>query len=171
MKRTTPAALVLLAALTTATASADPVGILAVPPTPQQAGTIATNLASPWGLAFLPDGSALVSERNTAQIKRIANGSVTTVGTVPGVVPGGEGGLLGIAVAPTFATDRLVYAYFTAANDNRVVRMRFDTGLGTPEVIVSGIAKNTIHNGGRLAFGPDGFLYATTGDASQRGLA
>jgi glucose/arabinose dehydrogenase len=150
-----------------ATPAAEPVGILAVPPTPQIAGTVATNLASPWGLAFLPDGSALVSERNTAQIKRIAGGAVTTIGTVPGVVPGGEGGLHGLAVATTFATDRLVYAYFTASGDNRVVRMRFDTGLGQPEVIVSGIPKSSIHNGGRLAFGPDGMLYIATGDAGQ----
>jgi len=164
---TTFAAVLLAALLTGAGRPADPVGIQAVPPTPTVAGTVATNLASPWGLAFLPDGTALVSERNTAQIRRISGGTVTTVGTVPGVVPGGEGGLLGIAVAPTFGTDRLVYAYFTAANDNRVVRMRFDTGLGTPEVIISGIPKATIHNGGRLAFGPDGMLYVSTGDAGM----
>jgi glucose/arabinose dehydrogenase len=159
--------IVLLTALTGTGAAAEPAGVLAVPPTPTVAGTVATGLASPWGAAFLPDGSALVSERNTGQIKRIANGAVTTVGTVPGVVPGGEGGLHGLAVASTFATDRLVYAYFTAANDNRVVRMSFNTGLGQPEVIVSGIPKATIHNGGRLAFGPDGMLYIATGDAGQ----
>jgi glucose/arabinose dehydrogenase len=149
------------------TAPAEPPSVLAVPPTPQAAGAVATGLASPWGLAFLPDGSALVSERNSGQLKRIANGTVTSVGTVPGVVAGGEGGLLGIAVAPTFATDRFVYAYFTAASDNRVVRMPFTTTLGQPEVIVSGIAKAQIHNGGRLAFGPDGLLYISTGDAGQ----
>jgi glucose/arabinose dehydrogenase len=161
----------MLAALTTtagaAVGTADPVGILAVPPTPQVAGTMTTGLASPWGLAFLPDGSALVSERNSAQIKRIANGTTTTVGTVPGVVPGGEGGLHGLAVSPTFNTDRFVYAYFTASGDNRVARMTFNNGLGQPQVIVSGIPKATIHNGGRLAFGPDGNLYISTGDAGQ----
>jgi aldose sugar dehydrogenase len=149
--------------LTTA-ASAD---VQAVPPTPRVASTIATNLAVPWGLAFLPDGSALVSERNTARIKRIAGGTVTTIGTVPGVAPAGEGGLLGIAVGPNFSTDRFVYAYFTAANDNRVVRMSFNgSSLGTPQVLITGIAKASIHNGGRLAFGPDGMLYVSTGDAN-----
>src|SRR5688500_11571854 len=114
MRRIAATLVVLLTALTVPAAAAEPVGVLAVPPTPQAAGTVATGLAAPWGLAFLPDGSALVSERNTGQVKRIANGTTTTVGTVPGVVAGGEGGLHGLAVASTFATDRLVYAYFTA---------------------------------------------------------
>jgi aldose sugar dehydrogenase len=170
--RRTPLALATVLMTTVAlaapgSATVDPVDAQAVPPTPRVANTIATNLAVPWGLAFLPDGSALVSERNTARIRRIANGTVTTIGTVPGVRTGGEGGLLGIAVAPTFATDRLVYAYHTATGDNRVVRMRFDTGLGTPQVIISGIPRASIHNGGRLAFGPDGMLYVSTGDAGN----
>ena len=167
MKRIAAALVLLLTALTVPGAAAAPAGILAVPPTPQAAGTVATGLAAPWGLAFLPDGSALVSERNSGQIKRIANGTVTTVGTVPGVVAGGEGGLHGLAASPSFATDRFVYAYFTAANDNRVVRMTLNTGLGQPEAVVTGIPKATIHNGGRLTFGPDGLLYIATGDAGQ----
>jgi glucose/arabinose dehydrogenase len=88
--------------------------------------------------------------------------------TVPGVRASGEGGLLGLAVSPDYAHDGLVYAYFSAASDNRVAR--FTLG-GEPEVIFSGIAKASIHNGGRLAFGPDGFLYVTTGDASSSGRA
>jgi glucose/arabinose dehydrogenase len=152
----------------TAASNAASADVQAVPPTPRVASTIATNLAVPWGLAFLPDGSALVSERNTARIKRIAGTTVTTIGTVPGVSPAGEGGLLGIAVAPTFNTDRFVYAYFSSANDNRLVRMTLNGNtLGTPQVLITGIAKNTIHNGGRLAFGPDGMLYVSTGDANN----
>ncbi|TDV57445.1 PQQ-dependent sugar dehydrogenase [Actinophytocola oryzae] len=155
----------LLTALAAPGAAAEPVGVQAVPPTPQVAGTVVTGLNSPWAIAFLPDGSALVSERNSGQIKRIANGTATSVGTVPGVVAGGEGGLLGIAVSPSFATDRFVYAYFTASGDNRVVRMAYNTSLGQPQVLVSGIAKSSIHNGGRMTFGPDGLLYISTGDA------
>src|SRR4029078_715433 len=76
----------------------------------------------------------------------------------------GEGGLLGLAVSPTYASDQWVYAYFTAASDNRIVRFRL-TALATQQVLVSGLAKATIHNGGRIAFGPDGMLYAGVGDA------
>ena len=88
---------------------------------------------------------------------------------MPGVVAGGEGGLLGLAVSPAFDRDRLVYAYFSAATDNRIVRFRL--GGGQAEVLVEGIPKAGIHNGGRIAFGPDGMLYAGTGDASERGRA
>jgi len=78
----------------------------------------------------------------------------------------GEGGLLGIAVPPTYARDQLVYVYYSTADDNRIARMR----LGQPpRPIVTGIPRSGIHNGGRLVFGPDGYLYAGTGDASARG--
>jgi aldose sugar dehydrogenase len=145
----------------------------ATPPTPRVAGTVAGSFTSPWGLAFLPDRTALVSERDTGQIKRVTpQGAVTTVGTVPGVDPGGEGGLMGLAVAADFAAAPYVYAYFTAPSDNRIVRMRYARGrLGPPEILVTGIPKAGIHNGGRLLFGPDGMLYAGTGESGDRPLS
>jgi glucose/arabinose dehydrogenase len=135
--------------------------------------TIATGLTSPWGLAFLPDGSALVSERDTGLIKRVtANGErVTTVGRVAGVRPSGEGGLLGIAV-PDVPDPRFLFAYYTGARDNRVVRIDWDgTRLGRQTPIVTGIPKNTYHNGGRLLIGPESTLVIGTGDAGDPTLS
>lgn len=141
--------------------------------------TVADGLDSPWGLAPLPGGDLLVSSRDTGVISRIAadDGTVTEVGEVPGVAPGGEGGLLGIAVPPTFGADRYVYAYLTTASDNRIVRMVYDEDeaegeqLAAPDTVFRGIPKGTIHNGGRIAFGPDRMLYVGTGESGDRGLA
>jgi glucose/arabinose dehydrogenase len=132
--------------------------------------TIATGLPLPWGLAFLPDGTTLVTLRDQGEVLHIAEGATpVSVGRVPGVVPDGEGGLLGIAVSPTFASDRTVFAYLTASDDNRVLRMTFDgAGLNPGRVIVQGIPRADHHDGGRLAFGPDGYLYIGTGDAGLR---
>jgi glucose/arabinose dehydrogenase len=133
-------------------------------------GVVASGLEAPWGLAFLPDGGALVSERDSGRILRVGPGAEPrAVATVPGVAPGGEGGLLGLAVSPEFARDQLVYAYFSADGDNRIVRFRL--GGGPVEVLLAGIPRAGIHNGGRIAFGPDGLLYAGTGDAAERSTA
>jgi glucose/arabinose dehydrogenase len=131
--------------------------------------TIATNLDVPWGLAFLPDGSALVTLRDRGRLIQVRAGAAATVlGEVPGVRPDGEGGLLGVAVSPDFASDQSIFVYFTAADDNRVVRLTFADGAATrPTVVLRGIPKAGHHNGGRLAFGPDGYLYVTTGDAGK----
>jgi glucose/arabinose dehydrogenase len=133
--------------------------------------TIATGLEVPWGVAFLPDGSALVSERTTGRILGIPSGGgrPRTVMTVPGVDTGaGEGGLLGLAVSPSYAQDRLVYAYFTTAGDNRIARFRLG---GAVRPILTGLARGLVHNGGRIAFGPGGRLYAGVGDAGQAAVA
>jgi glucose/arabinose dehydrogenase len=142
-------------------------------PEPTVTGTVAEGLRVPWGVALLPGGGALVAERDTARILLISStGRISTAGTVPGVDPAGEGGLLGLAVSPHLAGDHLIYAYFTADRDNRIVRMTYrNNRLGPPQVIADGIPKGPIHNGGRLAFGPDGMLYAGTGESGRRGLA
>lgn len=141
--------------------------------------TLTTGLASPWGLAVLPGGDLLVASRDDATITRIdgESGRKTLLGSVPGVAPSGEGGLLGLAVAPTFGADHLIYAYFTTESDNRIARMQYDEKkppgqqLGAPDTILRGIPKGSIHNGGRIAFGPDRMLYAGTGETGDTGLA
>ncbi|MDT0455453.1 PQQ-dependent sugar dehydrogenase [Streptomyces sp. DSM 41527] len=145
----------------------------------QVTGTLATGLKSPWGVAVLPGGDLLVSSRDTGKIFRVAahGGKITELGSVPGVDVGGEGGLLGIAVSSAFGTDHQVYAYFTTASDNRIARMIYDekrspgNQLGAPDTILKGIPKGQIHNGGRIAFGPDKMLYAGTGETGDAGLA
>jgi glucose/arabinose dehydrogenase len=131
------------------------------------------DLEVPWAIAFLPGGDALVTERDIARLLRVTpQGGVSTVGTVPGVEPYGEGGLLGVAVSPSFDRDRLVYVYFSTADDNRIVRFQYtDKGIGPLDPVLTGIPRAEIHNGGRLAFGPDGMLWAATGDHADPGLA
>lgn len=144
------------------------------PPDPDAAPhggrTIATGLEVPWDFAALPDGSVLVTLRDRAQLVRVLpGGQVEVAADVPGVVPGGEGGLLGLTLSPRFRDDGLIYLYFTTATDNRVVRFHYDSGgLTDATTIVSGIPKAGNHNGGRLRFGPDGNLYVGTGDAGMR---
>ncbi|NJQ16598.1 PQQ-dependent sugar dehydrogenase [Streptomyces bohaiensis] len=135
-------------------------------------GTVAEDLPSPWGLVELPDGELLVGSRDEGTVLRVdpASGGTTDLGSVDGVdTADGEGGLLGLALGE----DDWLYAYLTAASDNRIVRMEYsgDT-LGSPEVVLDGIPKDArIHHGGGLAFGPDGMLYAATGDAAEPDLA
>lgn len=133
------------------------------------AGVVASGLEVPWGLAFLPDKSALVTERDSGKVKRIVGTQVSEVGTVPDVDPSSEGGLLGIAVDPQYPTRPFVYVYYSSSDDNRIARMNYSDGkLGEATVILEGIPQAAVHNGGRIKFGPDGFLYVGTGDGADR---
>jgi len=146
-------------------------------PTPSDAGrspatgevsVVAADLKAPWSIAFHGD-TALVSERDSARIVELDDdGAAREVGVIESAAPQGEGGLLGIAVRD----DRL-YAYVTTSSDNRIERYELtgkpgSFGLGASETIVDGIPAAAHHNGGRIAFGPDGMLYATAGDAGDR---
>jgi glucose/arabinose dehydrogenase len=138
------------------------------------AEVLVTGLDVPWGLTFLPDGSALVGERPTGRIYQVPpdGGGKKLVATVPGVVADGEGGLLGLALDPLFihSGHAFVYAYLTSESDNRVVRFHLDpsgSGIYDLQVILDGLAKASYHDGGGLAFGPDGQLYVGVGDAGE----
>lgn len=126
-----------------------------------------------WGLTALPDGTVLYNRRDVHDIVSLdpRTGAKKSIGIVPNATStDGEGGLLGLAIAPSFATDRWLYLFHSSPSDNRIVRIKFVDGAlsnGTLQVLVSGIPRNKYHNGGRLRFGPDGKLYAATGDGQN----
>ncbi len=132
---------------------------------PIEQTTIAEGLEVPWGLTFLPDGDALYTERDSGRLLRLApgDGQPEEIQVLP-TRGNGEGGALGLAASPDFERDGLLYAYITTDADNRVVR--FELGQ-EPQPILTGIPQNSFHDGGRIAFGPDGRLYVATGDAGD----
>jgi len=139
---------------------------------PRVIDTVAKDLEVPWGIAFLPDRSALVTERDSGRVLQVKGRQVSEVGRVDEAEPGGEAGLLGVAVSPSYADSGRVFFYATTAEDNRVFRTTFRNGrLGALEPILTGIPRNSFHDGGRMIFGPDGMLYVSTGEAGQPDLA
>jgi glucose/arabinose dehydrogenase len=129
-----------------------------------ESSVIATDLDVPWGFAFLPDGDALFTERDSGRLLRMdASGNIREIQTLP-TRGFGEGGSLGLAISPDYERDGYVYAYYTTDQDNRVVRFKLGEN---PEPILTGIPFNSYHDGGRIAFGPDGMLYVATGDAGD----
>ena len=134
-----------------------------------RATVIVSDLAAPWGLVTLKDGTFLISERDERRILRVHNDSTSIVGTIDEASPAGEGGLLGLAITKD---EKTVFAYYTAADDNRIVSMSWNgRDLGAPKVILRGIPKGFIHNGGRMVIGPDDYLYVGTGESGDGSLA
>jgi glucose/arabinose dehydrogenase len=135
--------------------------------------TVATGLEIPWDIAFLPDRSALVTERpgRVRLLGRDGRLRARPVASVP-VSAFGEGGLLGVAVDPSFRRNRFIYLYYTTASGMRLERWRYSGGrLHRERSLVDGIAAGRIHDSGRIAFGPDRRLYVATGDAGDGELA
>jgi glucose/arabinose dehydrogenase len=138
------------------TANAGPVQV--------ETSVVATGLEVPWDLVFTPDGEALVTERDSSRLLSVdSSGNVEEIQRLPENGTG-EGGLLGLALSPNYESDGYVYVYYTTDEDNRVARMREGED---PEPVLTGIPVLTYHNGGRIAFGPDGYLYVGTGDAGD----
>src|SRR3989338_1427956 len=140
---------------------------------------IAQQLDTPWALAFLPDNSILFTER-PGRIRFIDNSGkldLTPITTVAGVKEIGEGGLLGLTLHPDFSTNHYLYLYYTYSSQgsdtlNRAVRMTYiDKKLSDEQIIIDKIPGAANHNGGRIKFGPDGYLYITTGDAENPSLS
>jgi glucose/arabinose dehydrogenase len=139
---------------------------------PKVVDTIATGLDTPWGVAFLPNGAAIVTERDSGRVSEILGHGVRTIGHIDETSAQGEAGLLGVAVSPSFDSDHRLFFYVSTAEDNRILRADYEgRRLGAAEPILTGIPNGFIHDGGRMVFGPDGYLYVSTGETGDGDLA
>lgn len=140
-----------------------------------QVETVAESLDTPWEIAFAPDGRAFITER-PGTIRVMEDGELREEPYAElGSAEIGEGGQLGLALDPNFEENGTLYAYYTAETDsgyeNRLVRLVEEDGEAVERQTLLQAPADSIHNGGRIAFGPDGKLYAALGDVSQSGLA
>ena len=147
--------------------------------TPEQSSSqdievIAQNLDIPWEIVFLPNGDLLVTERSRKLLK--IGSETKVIKEIEGVKHIGEGGLLGLTLHPNFSVNNFIYLYSTTQDSNgitnRVERYRFSNDtLSERKVVLEKIKGSSNHDGGRIAFGPDRYLYITTGDAESPNLA
>ncbi len=144
-----------------------------IPPSTNQSSNqteiLAENLDVPWAVDFLPDGRLIFTERG-GRVSILDNGTAKTVGTIT-VTQMSESGLLGIAVDPEFNQNKFIYLYYTSQNGNKISRFTLNGTLENETVLIDNIPSGQIHNGGRLKFGPDEKLYATTGESGNPSLA
>lgn len=143
---------------------------------PKAVEVITMSLEVPWAIAFLPNKDILFTER-TGSLKKLSNGQVSSINKFSDVKVYGEGGLLGLALDPEFDNNHQIFLYYTYSGNgnntlNRVVRYKYQNNkLTDRKILIDKIPGAVYHNGGRLKFGPDEYLYITTGDSLNPSLA